>query len=266
MFKLSAVFAFLAISQVAFASPAPLVTENVTDLEGRANLHTYLDFSGARAGQDAIQFLWDRGLYVTEYQMPDPSKGPVPREFLKSNVYFGNGVLNMRVNGYTGGFIKGAEIATLNSAPYGSVRVQYKSSGVPGVCEGNFFYTNDNLEVDFEILTSTTRTSSPYVPAGIWATNQALVPGGQKTYQIVPFTFNPQDAFHEYRIDWTATASTFFIDGRQVARLTSNVPKEAMKYLFNVWSNGDPYWSAGPPTRDSITQIRSIDLYQGYLP
>lgn len=101
----------------------------------------------------------------------------------------------MRVNGYTGGFIKGAEIATLNSAPYGSVRVQYKSSGVPGVCEGNFFYSafpfgrlsiplemsllmelfsaaNDNLEVDFEILTSTTRTSSPYVPAGIWATNQ----------------------------------------------------------------------------------------------
>ena len=58
MFKLSAVFAFLAISQAAFASP--LVTENV-NIEGRANLHTYLDFSGVSAGQDAVQFLWDRG-------------------------------------------------------------------------------------------------------------------------------------------------------------------------------------------------------------
>lgn len=48
----------------------------------------------------------------------------------------------MRVNRYSGsGLIQSAEIASTNTAPFGSVRVIYKSSGVPGVVEGNFFYS-----------------------------------------------------------------------------------------------------------------------------
>jgi hypothetical protein len=35
-----------------------------------------------------------------------------------------------------------------------------------------FGKANDNQETDWEILTTTTSTSRPGVPAGIWATNQ----------------------------------------------------------------------------------------------
>ena len=46
--------------------------------------------------------------------------------------------------------------------------------------------------------------------------------------------------------------------------LTSiQVPTQAANGLWNVWSNCDPYWSAGPPTADSITHIKSIEMYSG---
>ncbi|KAG6807664.1 hypothetical protein H0H92_006755, partial [Tricholoma furcatifolium] len=60
---------------------------------------------------------------------------------------------------------------------------------------------NDNEESDFEILTSTAVTASADVGAGIWATNQLLVAGGAATHALIPFEFDPSEAFREYRID-----------------------------------------------------------------
>jgi len=153
---------------------------------------------------------------------------------------------------------------TQDQFKYASVRTVQKSSKTKGVVEGNFFYLNDNQEIDWEILTSTISTSSACVPAGIWATNQAVTPGTPNTHQTVPFTFDPTAAFHEYRIDWSAGVTSFYIDGQQKARFTTNVPTQAGPWLWNVWSNGDPCWSNGPPTADSTTQIRSIDIYKGW--
>jgi len=153
---------------------------------------------------------------------------------------------------------------TQDQFKYASVRTVQKSSKTKGVVEGNFFYLNDNQEIDWEILTSTISTSSACVPAGIWATNQAVIPGTPNTHQTVPFTFDPTAAFHEYRIDWSAGVTSFYIDGQQKARFTTNVPTQAGPWLWNVWSNGDPCWSNGPPTADSTTQIRSIDIYKGW--
>ncbi|KAJ7599607.1 concanavalin A-like lectin/glucanase domain-containing protein [Mycena floridula] len=97
------------------------------------------------------------------------------------------------------------------------------------------------------------------VPAGIWATNQAVVPGDDPTFSTIALNFDPSDDFHEYRIDWTDSATTFYIDGDQKAQLTTNVPTGELSYIFNVWSSGNPFWSAGPPTTDSITHIQSIE-------
>ena len=79
-----------------------------------------------------------------------------------------------------------------------------------------FGKANDNQEIDWEILTTTTLTSRPGVPAGIWATNQVfssywitmrilivigsfeqpLIPGTSPTYVTVPFTFDPSQDYH----------------------------------------------------------------------
>ncbi|KAH0582422.1 hypothetical protein H2248_010365 [Termitomyces sp. 'cryptogamus'] len=108
----------------------------------------------------------------------------------------------MKVSAYSGsGAIFSSEMVTNDIFKYASVRTVLKSSPVGGVVEGNFFYLNDNQEIDWEILTSTTLQPSAEVPAGIWATNQALVPGQPSTHTTVPFTFDPSQDYHEYRID-----------------------------------------------------------------
>ncbi|KAF8893413.1 concanavalin A-like lectin/glucanase domain-containing protein [Infundibulicybe gibba] len=222
-----------------------------------------IDFSGVNGG-NAATFLSQNGISISNYPISD---SPVPHTFVPGNVALGAGTLNMKVNRYSGsGSIQSSEISTQATFQYASVRTVLKSSTTPGVVEGNFMYANDNQEVDFEILTTTTLNSSPDVPAGIWATNQALTPGQPSTHQTIPFTFDPSQGFHEYRIDWFSDSTTFFIDGTQKARLTSNVPTATAPWVWNSWSNGDPNWSNGPPTADSITQIRSIIIYKGFTP
>ncbi|KAF8064210.1 concanavalin A-like lectin/glucanase domain-containing protein [Lyophyllum atratum] len=234
---------------------APLISGGFTQRQ-------FIDFSGVSPGGDVASLLSANGIYISDYPI---SAGPVPRTFTPNNVAFGSGSLDMKVSAYTGsGSILSSEIATDDVFKYASVRTVLKSSGVPGVVEGNFFYLNDNQETDWEILTSTTLTSTPQVPAGIWASNQALVPGQPSTHSTVPFTFDPSQGYHEYRIDWAADATTFYIDGVQKARLTTNVPTQAGPWIWNSWSNGDPFWSNGPPTANSITHIRSIEIYKGY--
>jgi len=234
----------------------------VPSIAGGFTQRTFIDFSGVTPGGNAASLLSSNGISISNYPI---SAGPVPRTFVPQNVALGSGSLDLKVSAYTGsGSIQSSEISTNDVFKYASVRTVLKSSGVPGVVEGNFFYLNDNQEIDWEILTSTTLTSSPNVPAGIWATNQGLVPGTPSTHVTVPFTFNPSQGYHEYRIDWAADATTFYIDGVQKARLTTNVPTQAGHWIWNSWSNGDPNWSNGPPTADSTTHIRSIEIYKGF--
>ncbi|KAF8149496.1 concanavalin A-like lectin/glucanase [Crassisporium funariophilum] len=243
-------------------STASCKTFAIQGVAGGFTQHTFTDFSGVSPGQDSAAFLSANGFGISNYPI---ASTPFPRTFLPGNVLFGQGTLNLKVNAYPGsGAIGSSEFATFDRFKYASVRTVQKSSTTPGVVEGNFFYASDNQETDFEILTSTIDTSSACVPKGIWVTNQALTPGQPSTHQTLPFTFDPRAGFHEYRIDWLPGSTTFFIDGRQVAQLTSNVPTATGPWIWNAWSNGDPCWSNGPPRADSITQIRSIEIYKGY--
>jgi hypothetical protein len=57
---------------------------------------------------------------------------------------------------------------------------------------GIFFYTNDNLEVDIELLTSYYTTGlGDAVKPGLQLTNQALVPKQPSTNVVVPYGFDP---------------------------------------------------------------------------
>ncbi|TFK44189.1 concanavalin A-like lectin/glucanase [Crucibulum laeve] len=234
----------------------------VSGIPGGFQQRVYADFSSATSGGDVATLLSQYGLSISDYSI---NGSPVPHTFTPNNAALGAGTLNLKVSAYSGsGAVQSAEVVTDTTFKYASVRTVMKSSTTPGIVEGNFFYLNDNQEIDFEILTSTVSQASSCVPAGIWATNQALTAGGASTHQTIPFTFNPTQAFHEYRIDWSSSATTFYIDGQQKAKLTSNIPTAAGHWIWNVWSNGDLCWSNGPPTANSITQIRSIDIYKGY--
>ncbi|KAF8878086.1 concanavalin A-like lectin/glucanase domain-containing protein [Infundibulicybe gibba] len=223
---------------------------------------TFIDFSGVNGG-DAAAFLAQHGMTISNYQV---GAGLIPHTFIRDNVALGSGTLDMKVSSYSGsGSVQSAEILTQEKFKYGSMRTVVKSSPTPGVCEGFFTYAGNNQESDWEILTSTTMESSgPAVPAGIWATNQALSTGGQSTSIAVPVDSKPSDAFHELQLDWYPGSTTYLYDGVQRAKHTTNVPNVDSNWIINAWSDGNKNWSAGPPTADSITQIRSILIYNGY--
>lgn len=73
--------------------------------------------------------------------------------------------------------------------------------------------------------------------------------------------FRPDERFHEYRFDWTKERVAFYVDGVFLYEMTENVPTEGGGLFFNHWSNGDPKWSAGPPTQDTVMTISYFKSY-----
>src|ERR1700733_9418732 len=66
---------------------------------------------------------------------------PMPHTFVPANVALGSGSLDLKVSAYKGnGSVQSSEIVTQETFKFASVRTVLKSSGVPGVVEGNFFY------------------------------------------------------------------------------------------------------------------------------
>ncbi|KAF9010721.1 hypothetical protein BDQ17DRAFT_1387906 [Cyathus striatus] len=229
------IFPFLAIAVHGTVLEARACnTYTIPGMSGGFTKKVSIDFSGTSGG-NAVTFL--------HYHIDDT---PYSRDFVTGNVALGTGSLDLKVSAFHGtGSVQSAEVVTSDTF--------FTGLTVPGVCEGNFMYLDGySNEVDFEILTSTTLSSNlTCVPAGSWVTNYAA----SKTTQTIPFTFNPSADFH---------ATIFYIDGVQKAKLTTNVPTLAGNWIWNAWSNGDPCWSNGPPISDSVTHIRSIEMYKGY--
>ena len=106
-----------------------------------------------------------------------------------------------------------------------------------------FFYKNDTQETDIEYLTDPSSQSNkgPDMPIPIWYTNQAVNPGnGKQTSQNGPAPTNCCEKSHEYRLDWTQDSTTFYINGRQQRKFTTNVPSVPGPFVWNNWANGDP--------------------------
>ena len=123
-----------------------------------------------------------------------------------------------------------------------------------------FFYQSDTQEIDIEWL-SDPNSQSNGGTRKLWLTNQDANGDGKSTYLATTPPSNPTSTEHEYRIDWTAGRTQWFVDGTQVWETNQDVPSKAGSWIWNNWSNGDRGWSAGPPAKDALFKIRSIDMY-----
>ncbi|EXJ70880.1 uncharacterized protein A1O5_05872 [Cladophialophora psammophila CBS 110553] len=127
-----------------------------------------------------------------------------------------------------------------------------------------FFYKNDTQECDIEYLTDPTSLSNngPDAPIPLWYTNQAVEPTKiDKSCESGPAPSSCTTHAHEYRIDWTADFTAFYIDGVCQKNFTDNIPNVAGQMVWNNWANGDQGWTAGPPNRDNVFKIQKIVMY-----
>jgi beta-glucanase (GH16 family) len=65
-------------------------------------------------------------------------------------------------------------------------------------------------------------------------------------------------AVHEYRLDWTPSATKFYVDGVHQRTQIHNVPNQKSSWIMNNWVNGDPYWTLGPPVNDAVLKIQKV--------
>lgn len=85
---------------------------------------------------------------------------------------------------------------------------------------------------------------------------------GTGNFIKVNLGFNPTTDFHEYRIDYLRNEVIFYADSKVIGRMNgSAVPTEGGHLILQHWSNGNPSWSGGPPTNDSILTVASVKAY-----
>lgn len=198
---------------------------------------------------------------------------PYNHIFLSSNVVVADGYLQIKVpGGQTPSTAQGADITAQNAISagevtttdngilYASVRTHATFSTVPGTVQGTFFYKSDTQEIDIEYLSDPNSKANTGGQAAIHFTNQPTN-GGQSTTALTSSPSNIDSVEHEYRIDWTSDATSFYLDGVLQQQFTENVPSIPGTWVWNNWANGDIQWSVGPPKQDSVMKVSKIEMY-----
>ncbi|KAI9654159.1 MAG: hypothetical protein M1831_005513 [Alyxoria varia] len=205
------------------------------------------------------------GLKVSDYPSGGDSDAPATHTFLKENVAVKDGYLELRVPGGQRSTIKSAEVQTaVEDMVQASVRMTAILSAVEGTCQSSFFYKSDTQETDIEFLSSPSSTSNPSGKPSLHFTNQQTTgyqSGGSPTTKNTPVPRGAFDTPVEYRIDWLADRTVFYVDGEKTAEFDKNVPSEPGPWLWNNWSNGGEDWTAGPPAEDSVMRIQGIEMW-----
>ncbi|GAA6018681.1 hypothetical protein JCM10207_009009 [Rhodosporidiobolus poonsookiae] len=254
--------ALLGLTSAALARRTHRSTEQTKATQATQTLDiTFADYSGS-SGSAARSWLEEQGLTVSDWSIDD-GDAPYSHVFVPENVDIVDGSLRLKVSAQLqDGLIPSGEVATqAENIRYGTFKTVAKAPTAAGTCTGFFTYTDDNHELDIELLSSYYTTGYQYsVKPGLEFTAQPLVEGEDETNEVVSYGFDPSADFHEYTLTWTANSAKFYVDGELKTTLTDNIPQIGAQFMYNIWSNGDPNWSAGPPTEDAYAYIQSISL------
>ncbi|ORY90233.1 concanavalin A-like lectin/glucanase domain-containing protein [Leucosporidium creatinivorum] len=217
-----------------------------------------INFSDYTSG-NISSWLEDRGLKIYTQLI---GGSPLTHTFTPSNVAIADGTLQLTVSAGATEDVKSAQVGTVDeNLLYLKITTRAKAGKSEGVCSGLFTYHNDTQEADIEILTSYINTPSANgdVGAGLEFTNQKTGSEGlASNYHVAYPDWDPRDDFHDYTLEWTASATRFYVDGELWKEITTNVPSVPSSFIWNNWSSGNVGWTAGPPTEDNVLEIENI--------
>ncbi|KAM5439876.1 transglycosylase [Microsporum ferrugineum] len=120
---------------------------------------------------------------------------------------------------------------------FGHVEWVIKAAPGKGIVSSAVLLSDDLDEIDWEFLGGdNARVQSNFFGKG-----------NTETYDRVGFHDAPNNngQFHSYAVDWTATKTTWYIDGKPVRDLTpetskNQYPQTPMRVLAGSWAGGDP--------------------------
>jgi beta-glucanase (GH16 family) len=165
-----------------------------------------------------------------------------------TNVTVKDGVLALKLSASEPGTkpVCAEIVSRRNDFFYGTYRASIKMSSVPGAVVGWFTYQSNPLnEIDVEFLTGDPRKAHftlHHVKTGV-------------DHATADMPFDPSAAFHEYRFDWRPGRVDYYVDGKQYATLTNQVPDRPSRILLNHWSGNIPMWGGKAPTEDAVILV-----------
>ncbi|GAB1320133.1 Glycoside hydrolase family 16 protein [Madurella fahalii] len=167
-----------------------------------------------------------------------------------------------------GGMVPVAEIDTQRlDLFWGTFRASMKMTDVLGTCAAFFWYFNDTQEIDMEFLSKDFNTVNRSYPVNLVLQSREAVMAGYDAALTGNFIkaylpFDPADDFHEYRIDYIPGRVFFYADGMKLAEMDGPaVPSSAGHLILQHWSNGNEFWSGGPPAQDATLTVRYVKAY-----
>ncbi|OAA44885.1 Concanavalin A-like lectin/glucanase [Metarhizium rileyi] len=150
---------------------------------------------------------------------------------------------------------------------WGSYRATMKLSSVGGTCAAFFWYFNDTQEIDMEFLSREFDEKRGLFPVNMVIHSSLSAKAGfdaSKTgmFKTVNLKFDPTKGFHEYRFDYLPGRVYFYADGEQLVEMKGdNIPSSGGHIVLQHWSNGNQWWSGGPPSSDAVIFVKSVKAY-----
>jgi beta-glucanase (GH16 family) len=149
------------------------------------------------------------------------------------NVALGGGTAALSLSA---GAYDGAEIQTTTRYGTGTYQARMRTPDAPGSISAFFLYqgvAGGNDELDIEIFNDGTRR----IMFTTWV-------AGKETNNVIrTLPFDPAAALHDYRIEWSARAVRFRVDGVVMQEFRRGIPRNAMFVMANTWW---PTWLTGP--------------------
>ncbi|KAJ7304860.1 concanavalin A-like lectin/glucanase domain-containing protein [Mycena albidolilacea] len=185
-------------------------------------------------------------------------------QYVTANVFQYNDALGLKASAAGILIISGCSFLTgifqRSDILYGSFRMQAQVPDVPGVVFGFFTYFNDTQEQDIEFLSS----DSDYYQHLYYTNQPGQLPNGDVNPLSAKNVVIPGADFTRFgvhRFDWLPATTTYSYAGTTNSAITTFVPTTPAEFVINVWSNGDPNFSKGPPTADAIATVQYVHLY-----
>lgn len=144
----------------------------------------------------------------------------------KENAAVEDGVMALSVSKEGNGFY-GAEYRSNETYSYGLYSVSMKAAKGSGIVSSFFIYTGNPWdEIDIEFLGKhTTKVQFNYFTNGV----------GNHEY-VYDLGFDAAEEFHEYAFLWEPDAITWFVDGVEVYKATTDIPSHPAQIMMNVWN------------------------------
>ncbi|KAI0166420.1 concanavalin A-like lectin/glucanase domain-containing protein [Xylariaceae sp. FL1272] len=143
----------------------------------------------------------------------------------------------------------------LRSYRFLSVRITamftYKDNGDPS-------QLSSVQESDLEVLTKDPEDAIQYTNQPSYSSKGDDVP--ESTRNVTTPAATNWTTWAVHRMDWDASATTWFIDGKQVASISFQVPRDPSQVIFNSWSDGGEWSGEMDYQTSAYLQIQWIEM------